>query len=97
MWKAFKEKEKGLDQFNVQLGIKARREWLLQKINLVSQLPGMEEFEAIDRDRLPKGRHTFQSFINQSATVEVSATKDILVDWNVPLKLKLVLLPDCVT
>ena len=57
----------------------------------------MEDHEAVDRDRLPKAHHTFQSFINQSASIEASKTKDILVDWNIPIKLRLTLLPDRIT
>ena len=76
---------------------KIKRELTLQRLQQIAQLPGMEEFEAIDRDRLPKPHHQFQSFVNQSASPESSATKDMLVDWNLPIKLRVIFLPDVLT
>ena len=76
---------------------KIRREFTLQRLQNVAQLPGMEGFEAIDRDRLPKSHHDFQSFVNQSASVDSSATNDIMVNWHLPISLKLILLPDVLT
>ena len=77
--------------------LKLQREFLLQRLQNFADLPGLEEFKAIDRNRLPKEYHNFQAFINQSASVDASATKDIMVDWNAPIKLKLILLPDKIT
>ena len=76
---------------------KIRREFTLQRLQNVASLPGMEGFEAIDRDRLPKPHHDFQSFVNQSASAESSATNDIMVNWHLPISFKLVLLPDMLT
>ena len=86
-----------MPSFDTQERTKAIRELLLQKLQKIAELPGMEDHEAVDRDRLPKAHHTFQSFINQSASIEASKTKDILVDWNIPIKLRLTLLPDRIT
>ena len=83
--------------FTVPQRSKVLREMLLQKLQIIADLPGMESFEAVDRDRLPKVHHTFQSFVNQSASVEASKTKDIMVTWNAPIKIKMVLLPDTIT
>ena len=97
VWKAFKRDDPDLAPFNQQRRLKASRELLLQKLSAIADLPGLEDHEAVDRDRLPKPHHTFQSFINQSASIEASKTKDILVDWNLPVKLRLTLLPDAIT
>ena len=77
--------------------LKLQREFMLQRLQNFADLPGLEEFQAIDRNRLPKEYHNFQGFVNQSATSDSSATKDLMVDWNAPIKIKLVLLPDNVT
>ena len=76
--------------------VKIRREFLLQCLEHVSKLPGMTNYQALGRDRLPKPHHNFQAFINQSATLECqgSDTRDIMVDWNVPIKMRLDFLPD---
>ena len=97
--KEFDKKEARQQPFVMSSSVKAkiRREITLQRLQQVAQLPGMEEYEAIDRDRLPKPHHQFQAFINQSASEESSATKDILVDWNVPIKIRVILLPDVLT
>ena len=76
---------------------KIKRELLLQKLKNIALLPGMESYEAVDRDRLPKAYHTFQPFINQSASLEASKSKDIMVTWSAPIKINLVLLPDVLT
>ena len=76
---------------------KIKREITLQRLQQIAQLPGMEGFETVDRDRLPKPHHQFQSFVNQSASPESSVTKDMLVDWNLPIKIRVVLLPDALT
>jgi len=77
--------------------VKANRELMLQKLQNIAELPGMELYEAVDRDQLPKSYHTFRNFVNQSANPDVSKSKDVLVDWNVPIKVKLILLPDLIT
>ena len=82
--------------FTVPQRAKVLRELLLQKIQKIADLPGMESFEAVDRDRLPKAYHTFQSFVNQSVTIEASKSKDILVTWNAPIQIKMILLPDVI-
>ena len=82
--------------FTVPQRTKVKREMLLQKIQKIASLPGMESFEPVDRDRLPKSHHTFQSFVNQSASKEASKSQDIMVTWNAPIKVKLVLLPDAI-
>ena len=98
MWKAFQKIQPNIKPFTGQdLRLKAIRELTLQKLKKVADLPGMEDHEAVDRDRLPKSHHTFRSFINQSASIEASKTGDLLVDWNIPIKMKLTLLPDAIT
>ena len=79
---------------NPQERTKIRREFTLQILQHIAATAGMESYEAIDRDRLPKIHHLFQAWLNQSANMELSATKDMLVDWNIPIKLKLIFLPD---
>ena len=76
--------------------LKLRREFLLQALEHVADMPGMENYQAMGRDRLPKPYHNFQAFINQSATEECQRveTADIMVDWNVPIKLRLDFMPD---
>lgn len=76
--------------------LKLRREFLLQALEHVADIPGMEQYQALGRDRLPKPYHNFQAFINQSATEECQRpeTHDIMVDWNVPIRLRLDFLPD---
>ena len=73
------------------------REFLLQRLQNIAKLPGMEEFEAIDKPRLPKMYHDFQSFVNQCASLELTRADEVLVNWNAPIKFKLVLLPDSLT
>ena len=94
---AFRQVDPNQPNFTPKERVKAVRELLLQKIQKIASLPGLEDHEAVDRDRLPKAHHTFQSFINQSASIEASKTNDILVDWNIPIKLRLTLLPDRLT
>ena len=86
-----------MQPFNPDQRAKATRELLLQKLSAIADLPGLEDHEVVDRDRLPKPHHRFQSFINQSASIEASKTKDLLVDWNLPIKLRLTFLPDAIT
>ena len=76
--------------------LKLRREFMLQALEHVAEIPGMEGYQAMGRDRLPKPYHNFQAFINQSATEECQRieTADIMVDWNVPIKIRLDFLPD---
>ena len=90
----FKKVDSSVTTFTVPQRKKVLRELQLQKLQKIAQLPGMESYEAIDRDRLPKEYHTFQPFINQSASLESSKSKDIMVTWSAPIKIKLVLLPD---
>ena len=76
---------------------KIRRELTLQRLQKIAELPGMQRFQSIDRDRLPKPHHDFLSFLNQSASLESSATKDIMVTWQLPIKMQVILLPDSLT
>ena len=76
---------------------KIRRELTLQRLQKIANLPGMERFEAIDRDRLPKPYHDILSFINQSVNEDSSATNDIMVTWHLPISMRLILLPDTLT
>ena len=73
-----------------------RREFNLQRIKHVADLEGMEDFEAVERDRFPKEYHGFQAFVNQNASKESTKSGDVLVDWNAPIKIKMILLPDSV-
>ena len=73
---------------------KAIREMKLQKLQHIAKFKGLENFEAVERDRFPKSHHTFQTFINQSASTDVSKSEERLVDWNLPIKLRLIFLPD---
>ena len=70
---------------------------LLKKLQLIAEQPGLENFEAVDRDHLPKEYHSFKSFITVNATLEFSKSKIKLVEWTKPLKLQLVFLPDTIT
>ena len=97
MWKAFQSLNPGIRPFDPSQRAKAVRELMLQKLQKIADLPGMEMFQAVDRDQLPKPYHTFQTFINQSATPDVSKSKVVMVDWNVPIRVKLILLPDDIT
>ena len=90
----FKKIDSSDTTFSVPQRKKVLREMQLQKLQKVAQLPGMESYEAIDRDRLPKAYHTFQPFVNQSVSLESSKSKDIMVTWSAPIKIKLVFLPD---
>ena len=76
--------------------VKIRREFLLQCLEHIATLPGMTSYQALGRGRLPKPYHNFQAFVNQSATPECqgSETRDIMVDWNLPIKMRLEFLPD---
>ena len=76
--------------------LKIRREILLQTLEHIAEMPGMEMYQSMGRDRLPKPYHNFQSFVNQSATEECQRleTLDILVDWNVPIRFRAIILPD---
>ena len=76
---------------------KIRREINLQRLQKIAEIPGMEGYEAIDRDRLPKPHHDILSFLNQSASLDSSATKDLLVTWHLPITMQLILLPDTLT
>ena len=76
---------------------KVRRELTLQRLQKIADLPGLESYQAIDRDRLPKPHHDFLSFLNQSAVLESSATKDILVTWHLPISMQIILVPDVLT
>ena len=73
------------------------REIKLQKIQHLVSLPGMESFQAVDRNHLPHPHHTMQGFINQNATDDLSTDLDSIVDWQTPIKIKLVFLPDELT
>ena len=97
VWERFKAVEPSIRPFGPQQDTKACREVMLEKLARIAELSGMEEFEAIDRDRLPKDYHSFLAFINQSASVEVSVLKEKLVDWNSPVRIKLIFLPDSIT
>ena len=79
--------------------LKVKREVLLQTLQHLAELPGLENFQAMGRDRLPKPYHNFQSFVNQNASEDFQRpeTMDILVDWNVPIRFKVILLPDNIT
>ena len=68
----FKKIDSSDTTFSVPQRKKVLREMQLQKLQKVAQLPGMESYEAIDRDRLPKAYHTFQPFVNQSVSLESS-------------------------
>lgn len=76
---------------------KIRRELTLQRLQKVADMPGMESYQTIDRDRLPKPHHDFLSFLNQSASLESSKTKDILVTWHLPITMQVILVPDALT
>ena len=95
----FEKKEGKKNALSASQRLKVCREFLLQRLQNVENLTGMDDFEALDRDRLPKSHHSLQSFINQSASREAQSaeTNDVMVDWNAPIKMKLVLLPDSVT
>ena len=97
VWANFKSVNPTIRPFGPQQESKACREVMLEKLNRIAELDGMEDYEAIDRDRLPKEYHSFQAFINQSASEEVSVLKEMLVDWNAPIKMKLIFLPDSIT
>ena len=73
------------------------RDFLWQRLQNIANLPGMESIEAIGKSELPKPYHDFQSFVNQCASLELSKTDEVLVDWNAPIKLRLTLLPDAMT
>ena len=73
------------------------REIKLQKIGHLAKLPGMESFQAADRNHMPHPHHTLQSFINQNASEDSSTTDEVMVDWQAPIKMKLVILPDRLT
>ena len=94
VWNACQRKQRDHVQFGTAAKQKIRRELKLQKLQHLAELPGLEQFQAVDRHQLPKEYHTFQAFLNQSATEEISKSKEILVDWNQPIKLKMVFLPD---
>ena len=76
---------------------KIRREFTLQRLQKLADMPGLERYEAIDRDRLPKPYHDFLSFINQSVSSDSSATQDIMVTWHLPISLRMILIPDSLT
>ena len=97
VWKSFQQMNPRPKPFDQGRRIKANRELMLQKLQKVAEIPGMEMYEAVDRDQLPKSYHTFRGFINQSANPDISKSKEVLVDWNLPIKLKLILLPDQIT
>ena len=73
------------------------REIKLQKVQHVANLPGMESFQAADRNHVPHPHHTMLGFINQNASEDVSADNQIIVDWHVPIRMRLILLPDEIT
>ena len=97
VWKAFQKIIPKIKPFDQARRIKANRELMLQKLQKISEIPGMELYEPVERNQFPKSYHTFRSLVNQHATPDVSSSKDILVDWNLPIKLKLILLPDQIT
>ena len=70
---------------------------MLQKINHLVTLPGLESFQAVNRNQLPHPHHTMQGFLNQNASEDLSTDQDLMVDWQAPIKLRLVLLPDEIT
>ena len=94
VWRECRTRKPNLDRFMPKAQERISREVKLQRLQHVSHLRGMELYEAVDRDRLPKSHHTFQGFINQNASTEITTQKDVLVDWNLPIKLQVVYLPD---
>lgn len=98
VWNAFQTMPgSSTAKFDRSRKIKANRELMLQKLQKISELPGMEMYEPVDRDQFPKSYHRFRAFVNQSANPNLSKTKEVMVDWNLPVKLKLILLPDQLT
>ena len=73
------------------------REIKLQKIQHVANLPGMESFQPMARNHFPHAHHTVLGFINQNASEDVSSDDQIIVDWHVPIRMRLVFLPDELT
>ena len=74
-----------------------KREILLKRLHLLAEQPGLENYEAVDREHLPKDYHSFQSFITLNSTLEFSKNKVKMVEWTKPIKLQLVFLPDTIT
>ena len=91
------QKVERLDHVSQSQREKIRREMTLQRLQRIAEMPGMERYEAIDRDRLPKPYHDILSFFNQSASLESSKTKDIMITWHLPISMRLILLPDSLT
>ena len=97
IWTEFKKLDSTIQKFDVPTRNRYRREMLLKRLQLIADQPGLENFEAVDRDHLPKEYHSFKSFITLNATLEFSKSKIKLVEWTKPLKLQLVFLPDTIT
>ena len=97
VWTEFKKVDQTVQKFDVPTRNRYRREMLLKRLQLIAEQPGLENFEAVDRDHLPKEYHSFKSFITVNATLEFSKSKIKLVEWTKPLKLQLVFLPDTIT
>ena len=95
--KAMQKKDKALAKLNPTVRDARIRELKLQKLQHVAALAGMESFEAVGRNNFPKSHHTMLSFVNQNASPEVNTTSEVLVNWNAPIKLELVFLPDSLT
>ena len=96
-WTEFKKLDPNIPKFDVPTRNRYRREMLLKRLQLIADLPGLENFEAVDRDHLPKEYHSFKAFITLNATLEFSKSKIKLVEWTNPLKLQLVFIPDAIT
>ena len=96
-WLEFKKLDPKISAFDVPTRNRYRREILLKRLNLLADQPGLEDFQAVNRDHLPKDYHSFKSFITLNATLEFSKSKIKLVEWTKPIKLKLVFLPDSIT
>ena len=82
---------------DVQTKNRYKREILLKRLQLLAEQPGLENFEAVTRDHLPKEYHSFKSFITLNATLEFSKSKIKMVEWTKPIKLQLVFIPDSIT
>lgn len=102
-WKEFQKVDPSLEEhlrtitFDAPTRNRYKREILLKRLQLLENQPGLEDFEAVNRDHLPKDYHSFKSFITLNATLEFSKSKIKMVEWTKPIKLKLVFLPDSIT
>ena len=92
----FQKVEPSLRQPDPTQKARMKREFTLQRLRLVAELEGLGDCEAIDRDRFPKAYHGFQAFVNQNASKESTKAGDVMVDWNAPIRIKMILLPDSV-